>query len=350
MDVVIHAGMPKTGTTALQNALRAHRGALADHGVCVPDVDASRLLGAIVRDFETLPRPLRHWFPGAGDFRKAQADAIGILRECVEGGWSRLVLSSEYLYGASAAGLQRLVRALPGATRLSCVFYVRSPASFYLASLQQRARASGSVMTPGDFLADRVPAEFRYRPLAFIELCRRALTPNIEVCRYERTHLEGGDIRSDFWRRAGLDTALLTGEEPGEDNAALSPEAVKLLLEYRRQWHPRKLDDTFLPHGTVLLSCLRDQQGRAALKPGVGAVIAAGRRSALEGLRDEHGIVFADVDYGFPETAMPWGDGEPVLDDLIDVDPQRYEALVLSVIHTLLDRAVRRAARDNQPG
>ncbi len=342
MDVVIHAGMPKTGTTSLQSALAANRLALGRQGVLVPDLNVQNLLGVITRDFADLPRPLRHRLATQEELETARSEAMEVLQGLLHGGGERLVLSSEYIYGADAAGLARLGAALKGATRITCLFYVRSAASFYMAGLQQRARASGELLTPAAFLEDTVPSDFRYHPLAFVESCGKALTERLEVCCYDRELFEQGDIRRDFWQRAGLDEAMLGDGETPHENRALAAEEVKLLLEYRRRHHPRRLDDVLIPHSTMLMDSLPGRGTPVVLQGGLAAWIDNARRGEIEALRDRFRIVFRDVDYDFPGGSDAWKSRDLKIEDIITVDAERFTALSMALIHAMLSDRLRR--------
>ena len=128
--ILVHIGMRKTGTTAMQSLLGAAREDLQKHGVRYPGtmashhIEARSLLGRpdgrLARDKRVVPT-LEAW-------EKLAAEA--------RGSSGRVVISSEFLSYAKPADVQRLVDSLP-LDRLRIIVGVRDLAPVAMSSWQQ---------------------------------------------------------------------------------------------------------------------------------------------------------------------------------------------------------------------
>lgn len=149
MSVVLHVGLPKTGTTYLQRLLAAQRDRLATVGVHYP-----------------LARP-GLMFHGALDVRGSAAK-FGVDAGRVTGSWQRLcdearglsgttVISHEVLGGASRGEVERALAPLAG-LEVHVVVTVRDLGRLATAHWQEEVKL-GATMTFADFQRDQLYAD-----------------------------------------------------------------------------------------------------------------------------------------------------------------------------------------------
>lgn len=158
MKTFLHIGMPKTGSTALQETLLASHDELLRKGVLYPRVpdptfNNHRLLLVGTTPLEKLPRHIRRNYDEA-DLEGRKADFLRAVRaDQRQHAPQAMVLSSESLFrNFSDAGKKVLMAGLhkigadPGQTTV--VAYVRRPADRYLSGLQQHLKASWKITPP----------------------------------------------------------------------------------------------------------------------------------------------------------------------------------------------------------
>jgi DNA-binding phage protein len=305
MRTVLHIGMPKTGSTMLQNCLGASRGVLGAHGVLYPEnppgcpFNNHRLLIFGFLGFDELPRHVRkHARYTAASMGADHAEFLAHARAQIAAARPGCaVLSSETLYRrlrpagrASLAGAIAALGAELGEVRVAV--YLRQPSEYYLSALQQHLKNAHSITAP------RVGS-----PLGVLESYAAAFGPAALAPRiYDRRMLADGDIVADFLAahlpEAGIAPGALT--RPAHGNETVSGEAMEILRAYRLAFHPQA-DDVPTRDSAALLRALRRIDGeigagRPRLRPEIAEAIDYARTDALH-LRDRFGLVFPGLDY-----------------------------------------------------
>jgi hypothetical protein len=334
MKTVLHIGMPKTGTTALQECLQASRGYLADRRVLYPANPPGcrfhnhRLLVFGFTPYRKLPRHiLRYPAYTEANLAEKYAEFLGHLYDQVRDSrpaW--IVLSSETLFRRLGPEARRsLRRALEPLGDLAVAAYLRRPSEYYLSNLQQRLKHSyrtGWLWVP---------------PMsAILAGYARVFGPGAVRPRiYDRSLLAEGDIVRDFLGTSlpevPIDICKLT---PGKHaNETVSAEAMDLLGRYRAAFHA-EADNVATRDSIELVRTLRRADAavgapRPRLRPEIAEAIDYARPDPLR-LRDAYGIEFPDLDYRRLERRL--------LRALIPLPgrPRRLAELVL------IDRAVQR--------
>ncbi len=339
MRTILHIGMPKTGSTALQTCLLASQAQLLAAGVLYPDnppgcrFNNHRLLVAGYTPFARLPRHIRrdpdytaaNMAERYAAFRDHIADqAHAVAPEVV-------ILSSESLFRTPSRRARAALRAVlpPGTETVDVAAYLRRPSEQYLSNLQQRLRNSwriGPLWVP--------PMAGILAGYADI-FGRDAVRPRL----FARGALRDGDIVADFlaaWLpEAGLDAAALA--RGTNDNISVGAESMDILRRYRLAFH-RATDNVIAPDSVKLVSLLRRLEakagvGRALLHPGVAARLDLSRPDPLV-LRDCWGITFPEFDYAALARR-----GRFRLPGLARLDRRERDLAEIVVI----DRAVQRA-------
>lgn len=310
MQAIVHIGMSKTGSTALQSCLQRSEAYLATRGLRYPKnppdcgFNNHRLLAAQFLPFERLPRHMtgRTGYTAANIGAKFEAFVEHVAAEVRAHRPEALILSSETLFrelpAAKHAAIRGAYRRLGAEPRF--VAYLRRPSEHYLAVLLQVLTASA---------APPPPAPARYRPA--LESYRAAFGAETVAARlYDRARLEGGDIVADFCARDlaafGVDPAKLSPAE--RPNDTLTAEAIDLLARYRRAFHPGR-DGVYSEDTSLLRAALAEAERgcgapRPRLRPWVAAMIDDASGDALW-VRDAFGVVFPGLDYDRLAAARP---------------------------------------------
>ncbi len=196
MDLYIHIGAPKTGTTLLQHYLRRNQESLACQGLLYPsggrDKSAHKLIGAAV-------------FPGRSDRlggvspRKALQTAVqSIRKEIDEQKPHTVVLSTEFLWGElPVSDVQRLLQPFDDCS-IKIVAYLRRQDLFAQSLYGQVVKGGLAEPFPTwlERAVDSGKGGFNYHDVLS---CWKNSVPNVDVIArvYEKSQLQA-DIRLDF--------------------------------------------------------------------------------------------------------------------------------------------------------
>lgn len=196
-EVVLHIGLPKTGTTTIQAALDASAPALAGHGVLLPcGGHRGQRLAAFDLIGQRVPGHERSAVAGAWDRLVEEVDAFD---------GRRVVVSEEELGRARPGQVRRLVRALDGHD-LVVVVGVRDLARTLVSAWQQSVVMGGTTSW-----CDFVAAALRHDPLRVLRTWGAHVPPGrIRVvtvpppgapapCLLERFG-EAADLPREAWR------------------------------------------------------------------------------------------------------------------------------------------------------
>lgn len=232
MKLILHIGAPKTGSTAIQAALRLNKHMIADAGGYFHDADERALTTLYANPGKRffLQERLRH-----GDQATAEAWS--------DGQWTWFenqidkrrpkfaVVSSEHFVNARFFD-QMLERFQKRFSEVVAIGYVRDPVDLYPSGVDQRIRGGAPLSrlpTPEDFpfVIDRKLK--RMRSLLGAE--------NLTVRNFARSNLKDGDIIADFMdvfaRQAGI--SLEGAETPPRLNDSLCAAAALWLLSVNEQ-------------------------------------------------------------------------------------------------------------------
>jgi hypothetical protein len=323
MRLILHIGMPKAGSTALQKALAKSRRALRKAGILYPKgtFNHNFLIAGMVTPAH-LGRVFEQHYADNADavgrdftaFWRNIVDAIERHRP------SMVVMSGEYLFdGLGRAGpgpLRALLAPLGAQTEIVC--YVRRPSDQYLALVQQWLKASWEI--------DPV-RPMTYRPQ--LEAAAAA-ADRLHVIPYDRSQFPDADIVADFASRfvPEAEAELRAATNPSQ-NASMSAEAMDIVQAFRRDRHPDE-NNRFTRDTGRLRRRLAEReaelggQQRPQLLPHVRELVDQSSVDVLW-LRDTFGVVFDGIDY----QAVAAGPDVPVefVTDICAVNPERRAAL-----------------------
>ncbi|MEE4189400.1 MAG: hypothetical protein V2I76_13250, partial [Roseobacter sp.] len=237
MRTILHVGMSKAGSTALQDCLLGSREILLEHGVLYPKnadgvaFNNHRLLLQPLVPYDMLPISIRRNCTDPGDAARQYEGLIASIRQQIEETLpSCLILSGEHMFrklpDAGRAKLQQELKRI-GAGPVEVAIYVRRPSSRYLSGLQQ------SLKTGRGFVQPTLP-NYHYQE-AFVTyeeiFGREALHGKV----FDRTTLAGGSIITDFVQTflsvEGVKAADLVEQKTA--NASVSAASMQLLDRFR---------------------------------------------------------------------------------------------------------------------
>lgn len=221
MAIILHIGFPKTATTSLQLALKAHGARLETAGVLYPLVDS---------DFKQ--RYLKFLVSKHNESRQSDA-ALRRLADCISSHPNKHVLLSceelthVYMTDFSDRSLARLhdfLRTLTSDIRL--IAYVRNPAELYIAMMQEKLKRSAGIVGPDRFLVRFAHVLAQYEKVFQVE----AIVRN-----FRRSDLIGHDIVTDFFGQFhNLFKIDVAAWDRFEANEALTPETLFVLDQVHR--------------------------------------------------------------------------------------------------------------------
>jgi hypothetical protein len=346
--LVLHAGLPKTGTTSVQQFLDANRGALAEQGVFYRPVGDRRnrqdhnflamafwprvqriYAGRYGDDLERLQRDSRDaWDTLLDEFRRADHEV--------------LLVSAEFFTRANVKPIAEFVREQLADFDVSTVFYLRQPSAHYVSWLQQHVKGAGSLLPYS-----------RQRSRWMPRLRRWEHVGDVVLREFDRGSLVGGDIVDDFASVIGVDVTGM--ERPADANESISAEGMDLLMEHRRIHFPDG-PDRIHPETMALFrqigECERHWGARTPLtSPCLHPELASYLDSDIEELRRlerRYGFHYRRI--GSPRKLAPSPDREDLegkrfdsLGDLMPIDAAARRELRTALEHDGVDFGARSA-------
>lgn len=220
-SVVVHAGLPKTGTSAVQSWLHAHRELLAERGVRYPEHDLDSN-GVSSGNVMALAEPDRK-----GAWRVSERAVGQTLAAFVASGHDTLLVSSE-LFGPV---VPELAAVLPHETRF--IIYVRDPLELLESGYNQsvkRTRTTRVFEVPHDLRGGWLgPAEADLERI----LGSAPSGISLDVRPYHPDLFEGGSVIADLLAAADLPVGP-EAVSPDEGRARVNTSYTLPALEFKR--------------------------------------------------------------------------------------------------------------------
>lgn len=232
--IVLHIGTPKTGSTAIQDALNANTGALEAAGIAF--VQSGRHRAA----HNDLANAIRR---GGADHKFKTALADEVTTEASQRPDGQLLLSSEMFSLIDAA---RIRDALPFLSEhpLRIVVYLRRQDLYAEAFFKQRIKNGRTVMPFDQFLNSALGDSITdYN--ALLDSWTGAF-PKAEMLPrvYQRDRFPGGDVVADFATVLGLPPDRLTAAET-QRNISPSKDVIDIMLALAPHLDGRRLRDIY---------------------------------------------------------------------------------------------------------
>lgn len=334
--IILHIGMAKSGSTALQHAFRARARTLLEKGVLYPEVRSSQVshkfLSLLVRSDDELPGHFQN-LHGGSDSRKSDVvakDLELIRRQIKRHKPHTLLLSTEHLFNAFTCGRGEEVKKVLAefSDTIEIVAYLRRPSSYYLSETQQSLQNSARMM---------VPAPVNYQDV--LEMCA-SLFASVNVRPFEREQMSGRDVVADFFSHFLPGVEFSPSETSEVVNEALSAESSAVLQNYHRINHAglrwqKSLDVRRLISYVRFVEQQYGLRARPKLLPGVEYYLDHASTDLLW-LRDRFDVSFSGIDYGAVGSLPNPFSAVSKISEVCHVDSERYEAIQLRILRILL--------------
>lgn len=221
--LLLHIGMGKTGTTALQEFFWDNRAALALLDVCYPEIGAQSAAHHLISPCRLQDLVDIGWVFLAPQEWIAQVQALP---------QSRILMSSELMFSADAEKVADFLAAVRAAFDVKIVVYLRRPDNAIMAAFNQQAKAGTQIRGIDAVLKARLPS------FAYLDVLQRweagsAGGEGAMIVRpYERSQLKDGDIRADFLSHVlGIDS--LDGFKQPIEAQNVNPRFSTMALEFK---------------------------------------------------------------------------------------------------------------------
>ncbi|MGB1035506.1 MAG: hypothetical protein ACPGVS_10825, partial [Primorskyibacter sp.] len=240
--IIIHCGMPKTGTSALQVQLAKSRDTFLKHGYDYlatgigDDAKKGRITSGNGFELAQAYLPPKHRVSRAQDCAKITEK----MRAAITATPHHVILSSEFFAHLPHPNLGELVTALSDLGKVVLVFMVREQVNALASSYIQGVKRSRQVQFPDEFFADLDLS--KHRLLAyntyFKRLRARAKTATLLVKPYELSKAHPAGLMGLFLEMIGAE--IPAGDLPADSHVNLSPspQEVRMMIEVNRH-HPR---------------------------------------------------------------------------------------------------------------
>lgn len=338
MKAVVHIGMPKAGSTSIQNGLTALRAPLLAGGYFYPEPMTSGpdhgALALAVHDADSMPRLYLQRYKNRLSVMPAKVeawiDATGKIARKKRA--HTLIFSAETLFRTTeAVELNRLKTLLERVCdRIEIVAYVRKPSDFYASSVQQRLKASHRI------------APLRAIPYRmYLEAFATHLTDGMHVHDFAEARANPHGPLGHF-----LDTFCPSVIAPSEipavaANSSLSAEGIAILQDYRRLHHASDHNVFTKDTGQVIRAIIEADRRlgagtRPRLKPEVADQLDYGSPD-IAWLHDTFGITFEGIDYARTGTASFQKTPQRTT-GLFRTSPRKRQETMLTVMNILAER------------
>jgi hypothetical protein len=232
LDLILHIGSGRAGSTSIQFFLRDNRERLGELGVLYPRTPGRARhtrLGLFVKsetELESSPEWYREKQSDPASFRKAFRRRL--FSEIEDSGLSRVLLSDEILFGSSEQALRRLSRFTHRiAESLRLVAYLRRQDDHMVSRYQQGVKI-GWVARLHDWAQEDMSGLYDYR--ARIGMHERLLAPTDFVVRpFERERFVDGSLLQDFLDAARIDARAEDLTQVPNLNKSLDADSVEFL-------------------------------------------------------------------------------------------------------------------------
>ncbi len=334
MQVILHIGMPKTGTTSIQGAFKASYDYLAENGVLFPKnpdgfkfpshkIVASAFL-PVSRYGSDLKALTKNGLLTDQHFETFHKN---LLQQVSERSIKHMILSAEHFSSGKLdlAGLDQYLSTFGHVSNV--VMYARKPSSWALSALQQglKVRNKTSLRVRNCLTLYRIYSDFFGND-------------RVSAHSSDRESLIDGDIITDFVSKFLADSRISRDmiKNSKKENQTLSFESIALLVWIRNHLGYSN-SQNIRPFNRQIIDILRKAEAaighrKPRFQDGVSDRINYHSTWPLA-LRDEAQVVFEDFDYGRLErgnlaASLP---DATELNDLVILDTEYRRALAQQV-------------------
>ena len=287
MKIVLHIGMPKTGSTSIQVNFRLHQEKLKSLGIDMPMVNDRFIHPFHLKALLFSPNPEK-----AAKTKPKVAEALKAIDGAAASNPDILFLSSEEL-AHRVQHVDILERNLHRwSDDVSVVVYMRDPVSLYRSFIQQHVKSQHYIPSPRDWSAGY---------LDVMEHWRAKFGDKFSAFPFERSALFKQSIVNDMVYRCDPNVAADENFDLVSANVSEVSEVSAVMQSYmfERQAN-KKIYGSETGNLRRWLSGVASAENvgtKCKLKEEVAETITALKRDEILELRDKHGFVFGAVDY-----------------------------------------------------
>lgn len=240
MKIVVHAGMAKTGSSAIQKTLSSNRDALWEQGIIYPYLGPEDPASferwnshwLLIANIHPDPLSYHHLVRKTDEKRERfmSIKVLDILEEILAAAKDDevVVLSAEnFGRQATAGGLENILIPLlkKYTSDIHCVAYARPPASHYPSSIQQHLKSGRTELhSPSEWTTPHYPQH---------KTLKRLFGDGYTLRIFSRDALYKNDVIDDFFQYLnGLSRAPLTFEKMGDTNVSYSAGACAIMFRF----------------------------------------------------------------------------------------------------------------------
>ena len=250
--LVLHAGVPKTGTTSIQRFLDENSSALAEQGIFyspTPDRPGRRDHNFLA--MATWQHVQRIYADRYGtDIGRLQADSAAawdrMLADFRASDQHTLLVSGEFFARAPMKPMIEFAEATLSEFDITVLFYLRQPSTHYVSWLQQHIKGSNTLLPFG---------RRRSRWAKKLRLWGRV--GDVAVREFNRATMVNGDVVDDFASLIGADVSSMA--RPSDANESISAEGMDLLVRHRRFTFP-DAPERIMPETLQLMKRIRRRE------------------------------------------------------------------------------------------
>lgn len=285
MKVIIHVGMPKTGSSAIQQSLRKAPSSDSHYFCDMGGGNSSKLLSTLFLDNPLeylLRRPHRLGGDSLRRLRKKSNEKLECEFSNALG--KTLIISGEGLIMFTQTELRRMLSHFKtlGADDFEIIGYVRPPKGFIVSSFQQNIKQKKRRF-PGN-----IP---RYRRIFEPQFAMKSDCA-VQILKYDPKSFDKNDIVLDFCSRIGY---RFDPKHSIRSNEGLSLPAVKLLYIYRMYGFGIELDKKTARSNRRLVDTLRKIKGsKFHIHSSVTDPIISSQSHEIQWMEDKLGCSLTD--------------------------------------------------------
>ena len=284
--VVVHFGLPKTGSTSIQESLFRYLSDPRFHYVSFGNAKTSLVIATGFKDDPARFGTHARRGTSSNELQRLKKQAVESLEAELQAAGARTaILSSEAISAFGMPEIRNLCSFMTGHRRaVTAVAYVRRPKEYMESVFQQRVKGGTQ-----RFRASSLLPNFRARFEHFDAVLGRQ---NVGLWLFDPASFPGHCVVQDFCSRLGI---TFRPEDAVRANEGLSLPALSLLFAYRKFGPGYGVGPTVPLENSLLVTKIRTLPGpKLRLHSSVVAPVIRARRKGIEWMEERLGASLAE--------------------------------------------------------
>lgn len=347
MQAIVHIGIPKSGSTSLQNALAFSSSLLKKNEVLYPMIrnmgNNHFFLGAILLGNPGYYRIYNEKYNQVNFIKEKDKFLKSIDRQIQWSNPKTLILSAEslspYPVCIKAKNLYDMLSKWTKDIKIVC--YLRDPITLYMSTIQQQLKASCEFENPYNF-------RLRYRES--LENYDQAFKGNVSVISFDISSFPKKSIYHNFIREFLPHIYPIVEKLKFEiHNKSPDIEVSKCLQDFRKVNYPYE-NDKFNLSTNIYYKCLLEASGKIShhtsksIKKEYEEIILANNLEDIIWLKERYNIEFSNIDINKIKISKNNGHKKITsLSDVVDINYDYAKILEQTVLHEILENKSRKS-------